>query len=294
MGIRVKRTPGSWLPGCLDFWAGACLMLLANHWAVAQRITPLPLDGVPTRPIPNYSNPGVLTRIEVPHGAQPRASSLPNGTLPQASAPFANASNLSRNTSTPIPAFPAGFSQTRAYQQMTQPQAETNSTATAPSTPKAMLGGRVLATGQDEVILSVLKMPRYYDATLVLLSPEERLLATNFETGKVINLGKLPAGEIIFGLKADSTSTTYPTGPGSRNPDGLPHAVVQIGGTSEAPLVYVGYEDVLATYQLQRTFNDMVLQLKGVAAAINQPEHKKAATQPSPALPEKTKPKKKR
>jgi len=230
------------------------------------------LEPVPQRPLPVYSNPGVVIRSGLPQNGR-----LPETTLPEAARP----SDLSRQV--PVTTtLPAAFGQSRAYYSLTHPQDASATNAPSTGGVQAMLGGRLLSTGHDDITVTILKVPRYYDAEISLLAPETRLLGTNYNAGKVINLGRLPAGEIVFAVKVNSTQTIYPTGPGPRNPDGLPHAVVQLGGTTEAPLVYVGFEDLMTSQTLNRTFNDTVLQLSGgVAAAITPPVDNRA----QPAAP---------
>jgi hypothetical protein len=272
--------------------------------APAQIITPLPLEPVATRSAPLYSNPGVVTRSGVPQsarmpqGALPQGG-LPRGALPSAGLPNASATDLSRQVPQGGGALPTGLGNTKAYYYLTHPQALPTNGAPAATMPQtvaatSMLGGRVLATGQDDVIVTLLKMPRYYDAELRLLMPEQRLLGSNFSAGATINLGKLQAGEIILGMKVNSTGQVYPTGPGLRNPDGMPHAVVQIGGTKEAPLVYVGYEDVMTAYTANRQFNDAVMQFSGgvVPAIMAEAEASPPPAQTAPAAPAKKEKKK--
>jgi hypothetical protein len=273
-------------------WLCVAGCLVSAVTATAQIITPLPQEPVASRSAPVYSNPGVVTR-----SGQPQTGRLPQGSLPQGVLPGAGASDYSRRVPIGSAALPAGLGQSKAYYYLTNPQAvPTNGAPQTPTSPtQSMLGGRVLSTGQDDILVTLVKMPRFYDAELRLVMPESRLLGTNFNAGARINLGKLPAGEIVLGLKITSTGLLYPTGPGLRNPDGYPHAVVQNGGTPEAPLVYVGFEDMMTANTSNRQFNDAVVQLSGgVVSAILAPVAPvpQAAQAPAPAKAEKVKKKK--
>lgn len=61
--------------------------------------------------------------------------------------------------------------------------------------------------------------------------------------GTVVNLGSFTAGtELKFRIHVTNTGDDFFTGPGSRNPDGIPHAVVdETFGSNES---YVGFEDL--------------------------------------------------
>ncbi|XWK88099.1 MAG: PKD domain-containing protein [Phormidium sp.] len=91
----------------------------------------------------------------------------------------------------------------------------------------ATLGGRLFATGGNVSIQVLPTGPKYTSDLWLFYSPGTRYVANNRETGKVVNLGKFSAGqELIFGIYVRDTGNTFLMGPGSRNGDGIPHAIV--------------------------------------------------------------------
>lgn len=124
------------------------------------------------------------------------------------------------------------------------------------------LGGRVYSTGTEDVIVKVMTPRAAFKNGLYLVSPgPPRFIAWNTDVGTIVNLGKLPAGEIIFGLKTPRNNM-FEAGAGSRNPDQLPHAAVK---TWKSGLIHVGFEDLSGAKGAgsDRDFNDSVFQLSG-------------------------------
>jgi hypothetical protein len=71
--------------------------------------------------------------------------------------------------------------------------------------------------------------------------------------GSQVNLGSFAAGtELVFGIYVQNTQTLFLMGPGSRNPDGIPHGAVDNGLPPQFPpygaippgFVGVGFEDL--------------------------------------------------
>ena len=104
-------------------------------------------------------------------------------------------------------------------------------------------------------------------------------IAINNQTGFVFNLGSFAAGtELVFGIEVDDTEfappvTTvfqYRTGPASRNPDNVIHAIVDQLNANEA---LVGFEDKnLGTPGYDNDLNDTVFRFIGVSSENVIPE----------------------
>ena len=77
-------------------------------------------------------------------------------------------------------------------------------------------------------------------STLFLLDPEEVQIATNRDVGTVRTVGPYGSGtQLVFGIRVGGQE--FRLGPGGRNPDGIPHAVVDFGPDGCA---VVGFEDL--------------------------------------------------
>ncbi|MFB2979751.1 PKD domain-containing protein [Microseira sp. BLCC-F43] len=104
-----------------------------------------------------------------------------------------------------------------------------------------LLGGRLFSTGGN-VSVQVLPTGAKYTSDLGLYSPRYRYIANNRETGRIVNLGSFSAGqELVFGIYVRDTGNTFLMGPGSRNADRFPHAVVTFVDPKTA---IVGFEDI--------------------------------------------------
>jgi hypothetical protein len=145
----------------------------------------------------------------------------------------------------------------------------------------------VFSTGTDDILLKVLtpdgmpypseivdvfvggqriRMPNpnvsaWTDEICVVSPGPARSLTSNRQLGRVINLGKLPPGEIVFAIRTPDGSF-FKTGEASRNPDGRPHAIVK---TFRSGVMQVWFEDQAgprsATSDLDA--NDAVFELSG-------------------------------
>jgi hypothetical protein len=99
---------------------------------------------------------------------------------------------------------------------------------------------------------------------IYLLSPgPERLIASNRQIGQVVNLGLLPKGEIIFGIKTPE-DYTFQTGEAARNPDDKVHALVKVFRSGK---IEVWFEDLPAG-QSDFDYNDVVIDLSGGVTCI--------------------------
>ena len=91
------------------------------------------------------------------------------------------------------------------------------------------------------------------------------LNVTSKQTGQVIPLGDVPAGELILGIYVQETGYTFWTGPGSRNDDDLEHAVCT-GGTVEFEDLYNGgdfdYNDAVLTIEAAPCAREVSLTLE--------------------------------
>ena len=98
----------------------------------------------------------------------------------------------------------------------------------------------------------------------LLSSDPPRYLGHVKDAGKTINLGKLPPGELIFGLRVNEYNCYFKTGDASRNPDNLVHANIRT--FKSGGLVEIWFEDALGpkgTDRSDRDINDLVLQVSG-------------------------------
>ncbi len=180
-----------------------------------------------------------------------------------------------------------------AQQPGSQPVAtsRTDAATTAVDTGHAVVGGRVYSTGADDVILKVLtpaelpyppevidtringvrvllpnpNVSAYVDEIAIAAPSPARVIATNKQYDRTVNLGRLPAGEIIFAIR--TPDNFFKTGEGSRNTDGRPHAIVK---TFLSGVMQVWFEDQAGTgVPNDWDCNDAVFQLSGGVADNN-------------------------
>jgi hypothetical protein len=105
--------------------------------------------------------------------------------------------------------------------------------------PPPALGGQLYSTGTP-VTVEVLSASAGLTSTLFLLEPEEVRIATNRDVGAEVTVGPYGDGEeLVFGIRVSGQE--YRLGPGERNPDGIPHAVVDFAPDGCA---LVGFEDL--------------------------------------------------
>src|SRR4030095_8350447 len=92
---------------------------------------------------------------------------------------------------------------------------------------QAGVGGRLFSNG-GELEVEMIASNAGFTIELYLVSPgPRRFLATNRDPGSIVRVGTIPAGvELIFSVIVRDTQSTFLMGPGSGNPDGLPHAEV--------------------------------------------------------------------
>lgn len=131
--------------------------------------------------------------------------------------------------------------------------------ARARQTPQAAecqsgVGARLFSNG-GALEVEMLPADAGFTIELHLMSPgPDRLIATNREPGTIVKLGTFPAGvELIFGIFVRETQRTFITGPGSGNPDGLPHAELACFGGGRTN---IGFEDQMGGGD--RDYNDLL------------------------------------
>ena len=131
----------------------------------------------------------------------------------------------------------------------------------APARAEEGVGARIYAIG-GPVTVRVLESESAFTSELSLVQPVRRLIGTNRDAGRAVGLGDFTASvELVFAIRVLETGDVFRTGPGSRNPDELPHAqVVSVAnGTAQ---VRVGFEDLFAGGD--GDFNDVIFTVHGV------------------------------
>jgi hypothetical protein len=120
------------------------------------------------------------------------------------------------------------------------------------------VGGRLFSNGGD-VEVEIIPANAGFTIELSLVSPiPQRFIATNRDTGTIVKLGSFPAGvELIFGVFVRETQKSFLMGPGSVNPDGLPHAEVICFGPKRAN---IGFEDQVGGGD--QDYNDMTFTVR--------------------------------
>lgn len=78
-----------------------------------------------------------------------------------------------------------------------------------------------------------------------------------------------PGTELVFRLDVHDTGYSYFSGPGTRNPDGLPHARVQ--DNWEPLTTLVSFEDLFGTPEYPGGYNDLSFSFTNTRAAVPEP-----------------------
>jgi hypothetical protein len=218
----------------------------------------------------------------------------PNQAAPTSSrtiGPALATSSGSANSSAPVNGSGAGNLQ-RTVPGQSLPQAGNfrsllagKTTPELADTCKAQLGGGVYSTGTDEIIVKIVhpvslpgngKQQRplvesaFRNGIYLLSATGDRFIGLSSDT-REINLGRLPVGELIFAIKTPE-GNVFKTGPASRNPDQLEHAVTKtyVSLATELSRIEVWFEDLYGSKgQSDRDFNDAAIQLKGGVANNN-------------------------
>lgn len=133
------------------------------------------------------------------------------------------------------------------------------------------LGGQIFSTGGDVWVQVIGAAPdTAFTSDLYLYSPRSQYIGTNWQGGTVMNLGSFPVGqELIFGIYVRDTGNTFQMGPGGRNPDGSPHAIVDFVSSGVAN---VRFEDLAAWEDSDWNYADNFFQFRGgIASAPPRP-----------------------
>lgn len=135
------------------------------------------------------------------------------------------------------------------------------------------LGGQVFSSGQKmEIEMLYPESGPVYIDNLFLASPVRTdVLARNEDPGKVVEIGKMsPGEEIVFSMFVQNTGNTFTIGPGTRNPDGIPHATVKCVENGPAT---IGFEDIPKGGDLHFAdsdygYNDLIFVLRPVRPVV--------------------------
>ncbi|MGQ9524736.1 MAG: DUF4114 domain-containing protein [Armatimonadota bacterium] len=138
---------------------------------------------------------------------------------------------------------------------------------------QAQLGGQFYSLGGKTTVQITGQSAAYGDYLYALTPSGTVFIGWNKQPGTppwpVVDLGVIPAGqEIVFALnvhayRPEDDNRWYYTGPGSRNPDGIPHALLTPIGVGQAK---IGFEDRLGGGD--RDYNDVEF----VVASAHAPE----------------------
>ena len=119
-----------------------------------------------------------------------------------------------------------------------------------------VLGANIYVQHDGDVVATFLGQTAGYDNELFLDSPysSSRIFHNHLNSpGDSVNLGHFNAGtELIFRLSVLNTGNQFFNGAGSRNPDGIEHAIVDAGPS----VTTVGFEDLFGGGD--RDFDDTV------------------------------------
>lgn len=130
-----------------------------------------------------------------------------------------------------------------------------------------LVGGQLFATGGN-ISLTINNSSASYLNLAVLVKPFTLDLGSNKEVGKTIDLGAFASGtELVFKMLVTNTLTSFFTGNGMNNPDGLAHASVDFLSPGVAQ---VRFEDIYGGGDFD--FNDLVFTLSGGVAPAPVPE----------------------
>jgi hypothetical protein len=131
----------------------------------------------------------------------------------------------------------------------------------APAEAQGVTGGKLFATGGTvDVVIQQGGITGYTSRLFLLHSDGTRdNIGLNTDVGKHVTLGPFPAGrELVFGITLLNGGSTFFTGPASRNPDGIAHAIV----TETSPGTFlVGFEDMFDGGD--RDYDDNIYQFTG-------------------------------
>lgn len=125
-----------------------------------------------------------------------------------------------------------------------------------------MLGGTVFAAGRDVEVEILPGNPNaIYTSDLYMVIPDKPVMhfGNSRQAGRKVRLGRVPSGyELIFYIQVRQTGNAFYSGDASRNPDGVPHVLVDCTSDGGAN---IGFEDLIEG-QSDHSFNDLRLHVK--------------------------------
>jgi MYXO-CTERM domain-containing protein len=135
-----------------------------------------------------------------------------------------------------------------------------------------ILGASVIVATDGEVVAKFLGHSAAYSNDLYLDDPANGLgiIFNNHTTlvGTTMSLGNFAAGtELVFRIHVNDTEDDFFTGPGTRNSDGLEHAVID--DAFSATETYVGFEDILGGGDLD--YDDLQFSFTNVRSSVPEP-----------------------
>lgn len=117
------------------------------------------------------------------------------------------------------------------------------------------LGQQLFSRGQT-IEVTILSPDADFTSIIRLVGQRDRIIGSSRAVGRVVRF-TLPAGtEMVFGIRVNETGEFFRMGPGSRNRDGAPHAVVQCIDNDTA---IVGFEDKINSDSLD--YNDVMIRV---------------------------------
>jgi hypothetical protein len=120
--------------------------------------------------------------------------------------------------------------------------------------------GKRFVVNEDNTDVKVTILPfeaAFTDEIRLFYRGRSRLIGTNRDVGRVVDLGRFGAGEeLVFGIFVRETGRTFRMGPGSRNPDRYAHARVDCLSSG----VKVSFEDNFLG-EGDRDFDDAVIRI---------------------------------
>ena len=139
--------------------------------------------------------------------------------------------------------------------------------AMSPASAAVMVGVPIIVADTGNVTATFVSTSASFTSELGLVGRPGVIFNTSTTaTGTVVDLGSFAAGTVLkFSLRVLNTGQTYFTGPGTDNPDGVPHAGVDMvaGGTT------VGFEDTFGGGD--QDYNDLIFSFTNTRAAVPEP-----------------------
>ena len=130
-----------------------------------------------------------------------------------------------------------------------------------------ILGQKVYYEG-GSIEITILQSDATYLSNIYLFSTSSPILiGSRLDVNKVVNLSNLPSlgvaigDELVFGIVVTNTGDQFVTGPGSSNPDNVPHAIVDYLDGPNGDVALFGFEDIRGGGD--KDYNDAIFQASG-------------------------------